>query len=410
MKIWLITSGEPIPSENERPHRVGILSQMLAKKGHEVVWWTTTFDHQKKEYLFNENTEIRVNENLKMYYLHSKTSYKKNISFDRIINHNEVAKSFRAVSSNSDLPDIMFCSFPTIDLSYSSVKFGVENNIPVIVDVRDLWPEIFLNPFPKLLKPFIRIALSFYFKKTKYIFKNSYGITGVSKKYLEFGLDYGKRARSGKEQVFPLGYDSEGKKTIYLKEGEFDYLNINLLKINIWFVGTFGRTYDLLPVINVAKRIEKTHPHVNFIFTGDGEKMSLWKKEALNTNNIIFTGWIGKKELHYVSLNSNIGLMAYSKGAPQGLPNKVFEYMASGLPILSSLQSETKVLLEKEKIGETYMASDSNDLFLKLNKLISDLNLLKEMSARSKKVFETKFDSSIVYESLIKFLETHSKQ
>ena len=101
--------------------------------------------------------------------------------------------------------------------------------------------------------------------------------------------------------------------------------------------------------------------------------------------------------------------MAYSKGAPQGLPNKVFEYMASGLPILSSLQSETKVLLEKEEIGETYLPSNSNDLFLKMNKIITNLDLIKKMSDKSKKVFETKYDSNIIYKNLIKFLELHSK-
>ena len=409
MKIWLVTSGEPIPSENERPHRVGILSQMLVKKGHNVIWWTTTFDHQKKEYIFNENTEVCINENLKRVYLHSKTKYKKNISLERIFNHNEVAKDFKVSLSKYDLPDIIFCSFPTIDLAYISVKFGLQNNIPTIVDVRDLWPDIFLNPFPFILKPFIRFALFSYFTKTKYIFKNAYGITGVSKQYLNFGLNYGQREISERDKVFPLGFDSEGKSKIIINDKDFTQLNINSKYFNIWFVGTFGRTYDLSTVIKVARKLEKTNPNIKFIFTGDGENMDLWKKESIFLNNIIFTGWVGKNELHYISSKSHIGLMAYSKGAPQGLPNKIFEYMSAGLPILSSLQTETKELISNEKIGISYIPNNPNDLLLKLKTLINNEELLSEMQHNSINTFRGKFESEIIYENLIKFLIENKK-
>nr|MZG82429.1 glycosyltransferase WbuB [Photobacterium lucens] len=64
MNIWLVMSGEPLSLHGERPHRVGILSEMLVEKGHHVTWWTTTFDHQKKDFLFKETTEINVSDNL----------------------------------------------------------------------------------------------------------------------------------------------------------------------------------------------------------------------------------------------------------------------------------------------------------------------------------------------------------
>lgn len=408
--IWLITSGEPIPSKNERSHRAGILSQMLADKGYNVIWWTTTFDHQKKDYLYTENNEVSLSANYKRFYLHSKIPYEKNISINRIINHKQVAKSFAIESAKKEIPDIIFCSFPTIDLSYQAVKYGVKFKVPVIVDVRDLWPDIFLNPFPKLLHPIIKLGLGRYISQTKYIFKNCYAVTGVSEKYLNFGLNYGERERTLRDKVFPLGYDSEGKKSIVIDESKYKHLNINSEKINIWFVGTFGKTYDLSTVIEVAKKIEKTNPEINFIFTGDGENMRLWKKQANSSKNIIFTGWVGKKELHYISLQSAIGLMAYSQGAPQGLPNKVFEYMVSGLPILSSLQSETKDLLAEERIGETYEAGNSQDLYMKLKSMVADSKQLREMSERSKNVFQTKYDSNIVYKNLVDYLKKQIKK
>ncbi|GAI08595.1 unnamed protein product, partial [marine sediment metagenome] len=50
MRIWLITIGEPLPSDNnnDRLYRTGILAKLLIQRGHEVVWWTSTFDHVRK--------------------------------------------------------------------------------------------------------------------------------------------------------------------------------------------------------------------------------------------------------------------------------------------------------------------------------------------------------------------------
>ena len=94
MNVWLITTGEPLPSSDERPHRTGILSKMLIDKGHKVTWWTTTFDHQKKSYIKNNIPKEDTSNNMNVEMLHSNTAYYKNISLKRMINHIQVSKDF----------------------------------------------------------------------------------------------------------------------------------------------------------------------------------------------------------------------------------------------------------------------------------------------------------------------------
>lgn len=409
MNIWLITTGETIPSKEERAYRTGILTDKLIEKGHKVVWWTTTFDHQKKTYLYDSNKEVVVQDGYKMFFLHSNTSYKKNISLSRLINHSQVADSF-AIQSRKELkPDVILCSFPTIDLSYEAVKYGRELNVPVIIDIRDLWPDIFINPFPRIIHPIIKLGLFKYIKQTRYIFKNCQSITGVSEKYLNFGLEYGNRRKTDSDKIFPLGYYLDTKCDKDIKSEKFNHLNIDSNKINVWFIGTFGKTYDLSTVIKSARKIDKYNSDICFIFTGDGENMKKWKNESKGLNNIVFTGWIGKKELKYISLHADIGLMAYAKGAPQGLPNKIFEYMAFGLPILSSLQNETKELLEKENVGMSYDPGSSEDLILKVKNLVFNRNILDGMKNNCKKLFNEKYNSNIVYKEITVYLENQSK-
>ena len=59
MKVWLVKLGEPLPVDgNRRLHRYGILAEMLSQKGHEVTWWTSTFDHWDKKQRFETDKAL----------------------------------------------------------------------------------------------------------------------------------------------------------------------------------------------------------------------------------------------------------------------------------------------------------------------------------------------------------------
>lgn len=406
MNIWLVMSGEPLEQFGERPHRIGLLSKILTNHGHSVTWWSTTYDHQYKKNLYDNDTETINEYGVKMVFLHSDKEYKKNISYRRILNHQEVAFKFAKILQKKEKPDIIFCAFPTIDLAYEAVKYGQEYNVPVVVDVRDLWPDIFFNPFPKILHPFIKIFLQRYIKQTKFIFKNCDAITAVSDKYLNYGLNYGRRVKTEFDRVFPLAYNplSISEKQYLVCENKFKALGVDKNKKIIWFVGTFGKTYDLSTPIKVAKELRDRND-IQFVFTGDGENAKEWKNLANGVKNIVFTGWVNQTDLAYLSEISDIGLMAYRKGAPQGLPNKIFEYLASSLPILSSLKGETEILLSSEKVGFTYEADNVESLQQELGKLIDCDETYRTMSKRCKKLFDKQYSADEVYSNLINYFE-----
>lgn len=405
-KIWIVTSGEPVPSEKERLHRTGMLSTLLAENNNQVTWWTTSFDHQLKEYLVDANSKVKIKQNLSLHYLHGKTPYYRNISWQRIKNHSEVASSFQECANAEEVPDVIICSFPTIDLAYESVVYAKKHNIPVVIDIRDLWPDIFLNVAPEFLRPLFKIPLYKMFSKTNFILKGATSITAVSQSYLDWGLKYAKRPAMSSDAVFPLCYNATELSAISASERRQykESLMLDENKINIWFVGTFGKTYDLETVIKTAQKIQDSHPNIHFILTGDGENYKQWNELSQGLSNVTFTGWIGKEQLAYIGSIASIGLMAYAKGAPQGLPNKIFEYMSYGLPILSSLDTETKDLLQEENIGLTYKANEVNDLYEKIKSITADPKMLKEKGSRARELYLTKYDSSTIYNSFMQFI------
>ena len=48
MKIWLLNPYGPLPGEAWRETRYAMLGRVLARHGHEVIWWTAGFCHHSK--------------------------------------------------------------------------------------------------------------------------------------------------------------------------------------------------------------------------------------------------------------------------------------------------------------------------------------------------------------------------
>src|SRR5260370_7964074 len=101
---------------------------------------------------------------------------------------------------------------------------------------------------------------------------------------------------------------------------------------------------------------------MQFVLSGSGERELEWKKQAGELRNVIFTGWVDSARIACLGQLASIGLAAYSPSAPQGLPNKLFEYMAYGLPVVSSLPGEAEAFLGESRCGITYKAGDAESL------------------------------------------------
>ena len=50
LRIWIIKIGEPVPvcPGNYRLMRAGMLAQIAVNRGHDVLWWTSAFEHFTK--------------------------------------------------------------------------------------------------------------------------------------------------------------------------------------------------------------------------------------------------------------------------------------------------------------------------------------------------------------------------
>lgn len=402
MKAWIVTVGEPLPTDEGSPRllRSGALARYLAEKGHQVTWFNSRFDHTHKR-LRTELPQSFAHEGVDIELL-AAVGYRSNVSLRRVRDQIAAARDFSSRAQAMSRPDVILCSLPTLELCAAAVDLQRITQIPVLLDIRDLWPDVYYRSVPKPLMPFLRTALFSQESLANRALRQATGIIGISPGYLDWGLRRAGRGAGPNDHMIPLGYEFKPLSDAEMVEaaGSIDRLGVPADRPIVWYVGTFGHQYDLGPVLKAARRFDGQPNSPTFVISGVGDYEARWKAMAAGLGNTVFTGWITRPEIGWLRQHAAIGLQPYVAGAPQGLANKTFEYMSAGLPIVSSLAGENGDLLEQTGAGLMYPAGDAEGCFEAILAILSSPERARQISAVARTTYAERFSSAAVFGSL----------
>jgi len=412
MRIWLITVGEPLPidGDNERLLRTGILAAMLARRGHEVVWWSSAFDHVRKRHRVTNDGVVTLSGNYRIILMHS-CGYRRNISLARLLDHHGLARKFAKMAIREPAPDVILCSMPTIELGCEAVRYAKAAGVPVVLDVRDLWPDIFLDLVPSWARGGVRLMLSPLFRKLNEACTGATAITGITAPIMEWGLDHAGRPRTGLDRDFPLGYVERAPSSSEIETARAFWESFGIRSANDpftpCFFGTFGRQFDLETVIHAARLLEGGPRPFRFIMCGSGDRFAYYRKLAGGLANMVFPGWVGAAEIWTLMRMSDVGLTPYFNSIDfrASLPNKSIEYLSAGLPVVSSLKGELEKLLAVHACGVNYLEGNPEDLAATLVGLYDNRVRLKAMAENALRLYQGTFRAEKVYKELGDYLE-----
>jgi glycosyltransferase involved in cell wall biosynthesis len=401
LRIWLIQIGEPLPIiGNAHKMRTAILADKLVKKGHSVTWFVSAFDHFKKKWIFKKDTQITLKDRYDIIAFKGR-GYKNNISLSRFLDHRIIANKFKKQAPQLPKPDIIITSLPSHDLTHQAVLFAKNVNIPILVDIRDEWPDLFLNHIPKGFKLLAKILLFNDYQMSKKSMIMADGLISVMNNLLAWGINYAKREISWKDRVFYLG--STKQNNINDTADRLLDLAANLQdKFVVTFIGTFVQNNNPSILIECAKKL--INANIIFILAGDGELIKDLRKASATLPNIIFTGWLNQNEISALLHYSHIGICPTNQ-IRDAFPNKVFVYLSSALPILVAFEGELKEIIEKYQLGFYYPPNDVDALVYCIKKLYDDSELYKRMTENAKRVFDEMFDADKIYEEYADHVE-----
>lgn len=367
MKVWLIGIGEPlvIDGENVRLRRLGNLAEYLSRQGHDVHYFSSSFDHYRKKQRVDQNSVFKVNDN---YFLHvaKVAGYKSNVSISRIKSHKDSARIVRKMMDAGEKPDIILCGNTPLEMAKQVALYGKKERVQTIVDMRDLWPDAYLDVIPKKLEKIGRLYVWICRHDFKNTIKKFDSIIGVSQQVVDYGLNLAERKMGKKDKAIPIGYPDYPYNVPKIEfENKWSEFELTASDKIVAFTGNFGRQFDFKAVIDAAKILEKDD--IKFVLCGTGENRENIKRTC--GDNVIFPGWIEKDMITSLLQYSNIGLAPYidSIGYHMNTPNKFGEYLSAGLPILVSVGGVMEDLLKEYKCGYRYI--DAEDLARKIKML-----------------------------------------
>ena len=222
MKLWIVSVGEPLPVDgvNTRLRRMGNLASYASQNDITVEWFSVSFDHYKKVQRCKGMKDYQINPNFTLHLVDS-IAYKRNISFARIKHHKEAGKSIYNRMNDLEKPDVIIASMEPLEVSKAAVEYAQKNDIPCIVDVRDLWPEIYYDVIPKSLHWVLNFYVKACAKTLNYTMGNCTSIVGLSNGFLEYGLKYAKRNRTDNDAVYPIAYPNNDYSAYKFKLQEY---------------------------------------------------------------------------------------------------------------------------------------------------------------------------------------------
>lgn len=137
--------------------------------------------------------------------------------------------------------------------------------------------------------------------------------------------------------------------------------------------------------------------------------------ENLKNELVKYSGWNKVKELGYISQEevqnvlskSRVGFVVYmpSSGTIAALPNKMFEYMEAGLPIVVSNFPLWKEIIEKNQCGICVAPDNPTEIANAVNHILENPKLAEKMGENGKKAVREKYNWQTEEKKLLRVYE-----
>ncbi|HEX6627536.1 MAG TPA: glycosyltransferase family 4 protein, partial [Gemmatimonadaceae bacterium] len=272
-------------------------------------------------------------------------SYKSN-DWRRAINWLTFHRSIASMRDLPTRPDVVIGSSPQLFAATAARKLARRLRVPFVFEVRDLWPEGLLAAGGKKGLAYVvmrRVSSGLYRDANRIMVLAA----GVARYLTERGTDPAR--------IFhvPNGVDVDLVKPV--RRAERPSSNGSGRKTLI-YAGAHGPMNGLDIVIEAAAILAASDTPVRFVLVGDGPLKNdlVAAVSSRRLENVEFVDPLPKKELAKMLAHADAGLMLLRDAAMFSYavsPNKLFDYLSAGIPVICNVPGETADLLAASGAG-----------------------------------------------------------
>jgi glycosyltransferase involved in cell wall biosynthesis len=273
--------------------------------------------------------------------------------------------------------DVVIVTSPPLFVGFSGYIISRIKRIPLVFEIRDLWPESAIDTGVLTNRVIIKLAFGF----EKFIYKKSKLINVLTPAFYET-LKSKKNVSENKLIMIPNAADFSLSEKLLQEFNPTEFRKLLEIddKFVITYVGAHGVANHLQQLLEAGKKLEDTN--VIFLLIGQGMEKEKLKKLAIemNVKNVRFVDPVPKEEVFKYILASDMGtsVLKNVETFKTVYSNKTFDYMSCKKPILMAIDGVSRKLVENANAGSFVEPENADSFNTVIRKYIDNLTLLKQ--------------------------------
>jgi len=286
-------------------------------------------------------------------------------------------------------PDVVFATHTPLTIGLAGIALSRHFKVPFVFEVRDLWPEALVNlgglKNPLVIWHLRRMAGKIY-SQAKHIVALS---PGIKEGIIRAGVE------ASQVTVIPNGSDLDLFRPDL--DGSIWRSRLGLGdRFTAVYFGAMGLANGLEYVIEAARILQQRRKdHIVLVLVGDGGKRPELEKMAqeYKLTNVIFNASVPKTELARLVAGCDVCMVIF-RAAKENTwsPNKMFDALAAGKPVLINVPGWLGETIENNKCGRYLDPFRPEVLADALEELAANPQLCREMGKNARALAEREFD------------------
>ena len=423
LTVWLVNPFDDIPGEDLPPLRYWTLARMLAGRGHDVTWWSSTWSHRRKA-ARTVPLGIREDEGFSVR-LVATPPYAKNVSLARLRSHREFGRNFERLANEAiasgqlERPDIILASLPPLESPEAAVRLARRLDATIVVDLMDVWPETFerLIPGPTFIrKPLTSLFFGGMHRRRRELLAAADGVSAATHSYAETVLrdtsaDVPRHVCYVGAYLQEFAAPPRAIDPVPPPGGSVASPSVTFEPIQCVYTGSLGTGQDLDALGAAARALSGAGTRAVLHVAGTGPLEPMLRAAAASLRGsceLRIHGLLPRAD--YVKLlgECDVGLVLVKPESLVAVPYKACDYAAAGLAIVNSLPGELAGLIATHDAGVPYVAGDGGSLARAISNLAADRRRLLALRAGARRLASAAFDRERTYAAFADWLETLS--
>jgi glycosyltransferase involved in cell wall biosynthesis len=302
--------------------------------------------------------------------------------------------------------NVVFATSTPLTIALPAVRVARAKNIPMVFEVRDLWPELPIA-MGALRNPFLRFGAKLL---ERWAYHNSQSVVALSPGMKEGVVKTGYPA----SKVAVIPNSSDNKDFFYGIEGvdnfrkKRDWLGDRPLLV---YTGTFGKINGVDYMVELAKELLSLGSDIRILLVGDGAEREAIKdlalKKGVYQNNLFIENPLPKRDMPSVLAAATMASVLFID-LPQMRPNsanKFFDSLASGTPVMLNFGGWMHELVNIHGCGLSLWNKPIKSVAFEVDRKMHDEHWLEESGKSARALAEARFDRDQLASQLISVLQ-----